>query len=73
MKPVEFGRAMVSGEPLEVTLQDHKSALWSLGCCDCKLYHLFVLHREGDSIIIRPYRDSFLTEKHRMLAKKGKK
>lgn len=74
MHKVEFGDAMVGGEPLELNVQDHKTALWTLGCCDCGLYHLFAVTRHGSKIIFRAYRDQFVTDLARARKRKrGKK
>jgi hypothetical protein len=73
MKGRQLGKPVLDGEPTIYNIPDGQSALWSLGCCDCGLYHLFVIHREGDVISIRPYRDAFLTEKYRGMSKKKKK
>ena len=64
---------LVSGEPTTVRVQDGGSALWSLGCCDCGLFHLFVISRAGDEVEIRAYRDDFMTLLQRDKVSKARK
>ena len=63
---------LLSGEPTSVRIPDGGSALWSLGCCDCGMFHQFVLSRSGDEIEIRAYRDDFMTVLQRARVRKGK-
>jgi len=65
-----FGPPLCNGEVVTLKVKQLKPTIWTLGCCDCGLYHLFVITRDGDDMIIRPYRDDFLTHLGR---KKGKR
>ena len=69
----DFGKEMVGGEPLKITVENGRSAMWTLGCCDCHLYHLFVITREGDEISFRGYRDQHLTDAHRKIIRNRRK
>lgn len=68
---LKLGTAFLSGEPQVFEIKDGRSVIWDVGCCDCSLYHMFIFSRRGDTLVIRAYRDEFMTELGRK--KKGKK